>query len=78
VWRWRRLLCSKEATRKIWVVRVLQCPGEVDHGTENGDRQKWLNGSTEEALNLAREYPPDRMRIVQEAFFKEDRFDIAA
>jgi hypothetical protein len=29
-------------------------------------------------LALAREYPPDRMRIVQEGLFKEDRLDIAA
>jgi putative SOS response-associated peptidase YedK len=46
--------------------------------TREDEFQTWLNGSTDEALALAREYPPDQMRIVQEGFFKEDRFDIAA
>jgi putative SOS response-associated peptidase YedK len=32
----------------------------------------WLNGSPDEAFALAREYPPGRMRIVQEGFKKED------
>jgi putative SOS response-associated peptidase YedK len=32
----------------------------------------WLHGSTDEALALARQYPPERMRIVQEGFDKED------
>ena len=38
----------------------------------------WLNGSSEEALELAREYPPGQMRIVQEGFKKEDQLSIAA
>jgi putative SOS response-associated peptidase YedK len=46
--------------------------------TREDEFETWLNGSTGEALDLAREYPPDQMRIVQEGFFKEDRFDIAA
>jgi putative SOS response-associated peptidase YedK len=40
--------------------------------------ETWLSGSTEEALALGREYPPEQMRIVQEGLYKEDRFDIAA
>jgi putative SOS response-associated peptidase YedK len=40
--------------------------------------ETWLNGSTDEALALACEYPPDQMQIVQEGFFKEDRVSIAA
>jgi putative SOS response-associated peptidase YedK len=34
--------------------------------------ETWLRGSPEEAFGLAREYPPDQMRIVQEGFDKED------
>jgi putative SOS response-associated peptidase YedK len=33
----------------------------------------WLRGSAEDAFALAGEYPPKKMRIVQEGFFKEDR-----
>jgi hypothetical protein len=33
----------------------------------------WLRGSPEEAMTLARDYPPEQMRIVQEGSFKEDR-----
>ena len=33
----------------------------------------WLRGSADEALALARQYPPQRMQIVQEGFYKEDR-----
>jgi putative SOS response-associated peptidase YedK len=32
----------------------------------------WLSGAPEEALTLAREYPPAQMRIVQEGFKKQD------
>jgi hypothetical protein len=32
----------------------------------------WLRGSPDEAFALAREYPPARMRIVQEGLKKED------
>jgi hypothetical protein len=35
--------------------------------------ETWPRGSPDEALSLAQEYPPDRMRIVQEGFLKEDR-----
>jgi putative SOS response-associated peptidase YedK len=35
--------------------------------------ETWLNDSTEEALALGREYPPQQMRIVQEGLNKEDR-----
>ena len=33
---------------------------------------QWLNGSPAKALELAREYPPDQMRILHEGFDKED------
>ena len=32
----------------------------------------WLNGTTDQAMSLAQQYPPERMRIVQEGFDKED------
>jgi putative SOS response-associated peptidase YedK len=41
--------------------------------TREEEFETWLRGSPDEALSLAQEYPPDRMRIVQEGFFKEDR-----
>jgi len=34
--------------------------------------ETWLTGPPDEAFSLAQQYPPDRMRIVQEAFYKED------
>jgi putative SOS response-associated peptidase YedK len=34
--------------------------------------ETWLHGSADEALALAREYPPEQMRIVQEGFGKQD------
>jgi putative SOS response-associated peptidase YedK len=34
--------------------------------TREEEFETWLRGSTEEALALAREYPQDSMRIVQE------------
>ena len=33
---------------------------------------RWLNGTAAEALELARAYPPDLMRIVRQGFDKED------
>jgi putative SOS response-associated peptidase YedK len=41
--------------------------------TRAAEFDTWLHGRPEEALALGREYPPERMRIVQEGFFKEDR-----
>src|SRR5262245_35669793 len=38
----------------------------------------WLSGSPEDALALAREYPPVQMRIVQEGFKKQDLLEAAA
>jgi putative SOS response-associated peptidase YedK len=32
----------------------------------------WLDGTPDEALRLVREYPPEKMRIVQEGFGKQD------
>jgi putative SOS response-associated peptidase YedK len=40
--------------------------------TREEEFDTWLRGSTKEAFALAREYPPDRMRIVHEGFGKED------
>jgi putative SOS response-associated peptidase YedK len=36
------------------------------------DFDAWLRGSADEAFALAREYPPEKMRIVQEGLKKED------
>ena len=33
---------------------------------------QWLNGTPKEALELAREYPAELMRIVREGLEKED------
>ena len=41
--------------------------------TQQEEFDTWLRGSAQEAMALAREYPPEKMRIVQEGFFKEDR-----
>ena len=46
--------------------------------TREEEFEAWLRGSPTEAFTLAREYPPDRMRIVQEGLRKEDRLDAAA
>lgn len=40
--------------------------------TREEDFDTWLWGSPDEAMTLAREYPADQMRIVQEGFEKED------
>jgi putative SOS response-associated peptidase YedK len=40
--------------------------------TREEEFEAWLRGSIDEALALAREYPPEMMRIVQEGFEKED------
>ena len=40
--------------------------------TQQEECETWLKGTTEEALALAREYPPEHMRIVREGFEKED------
>jgi putative SOS response-associated peptidase YedK len=40
--------------------------------TREEEFETWLRGSPDEAFALAREYPPDQMRIVQEGFDKED------
>ena len=36
------------------------------------DFDMWMRGTTQEALALAREYPPDQMHIVQTGYDKED------
>ena len=40
--------------------------------TREEEFESWLRGSADEAFALAREYPPQDMRIVQEGFDKED------
>lgn len=40
--------------------------------TREEEFQTWLTGSPDEAFALAREYPADRMAIVQEGYDKED------
>ena len=40
--------------------------------TREEEFETWLRGSTNEAMALAREYPPEQMRIVQEGLDKED------
>ena len=32
----------------------------------------WMHGAPQEAMTLAREYPPDQMEIVQTGYEKED------
>ena len=41
--------------------------------SEEHEFETWLNGSPDAAMTLARQYPPEHMRIVQEGFEKEDR-----
>ena len=41
--------------------------------TQEREFEMWLHGSDDEAMALAREYPQERKRIVQEGFYKEDR-----
>src|SRR5262245_18561085 len=41
--------------------------------THEEEFETWLRGSSNEAMGLAREYPPQQMRIGQEGAFKEDR-----
>jgi putative SOS response-associated peptidase YedK len=40
--------------------------------TREEEFETWLRAPTEEALALAREYPPEQMRIVQVGLEKED------
>jgi putative SOS response-associated peptidase YedK len=45
--------------------------------TREEEFETWLRGPIDEALSLAREYPPKQMRIVQEGFEKEDLLEAA-
>ena len=40
--------------------------------TREDEFDAWLDGAPHVAFALAQEYPPDRMRIVQECFKKQD------
>jgi putative SOS response-associated peptidase YedK len=50
----------------------------INHGrmpvllTREEEFERWLRGSKDEALAIAKECPPEQMRIVQEGFEKED------
>jgi putative SOS response-associated peptidase YedK len=46
--------------------------------TQAEEFETWLSGGPQQALALARQYPPDQMRVVQEGFTKQDRLDVAA
>jgi putative SOS response-associated peptidase YedK len=46
--------------------------------TREDEFDAWLNGAPHLAFALAREYPPDQMRIVQEGFKKQDLLNAAA
>jgi putative SOS response-associated peptidase YedK len=45
--------------------------------TSEEEFDTWLRGSAEEAFALARQYPPERMRIVREGFAKQDLLEAA-
>jgi putative SOS response-associated peptidase YedK len=45
--------------------------------TREDQFETWLRGSPDEAFALAREYPPEEMRIVQEGLDKEDMLQAA-
>ena len=45
--------------------------------TREDEFDVWLRGSADEAFALAREYPPQDMRIVQDGFDKEDLMNAA-
>ena len=45
--------------------------------TREEEFETWLTAPTSEALALAREYPPEQMRIVQEGLEKEDLLQAA-
>jgi hypothetical protein len=41
--------------------------------THEEEFETWLCAPVEEAFALAREFPPEQMRVAQEGFYKEDR-----
>ena len=45
--------------------------------TKPEEFDQWMNGTSKEAFELAREYPPEQMCIVQEGFEKEDLLEAA-
>ena len=45
--------------------------------TREEEYETWLKGPPDEAIALAKEYPPDQMRIVQEGLDKEDQLKAA-
>jgi putative SOS response-associated peptidase YedK len=45
--------------------------------TREDEFETWLKGTPDEALALAREYPPEQMRIVREGFDKKDHLRAA-
>jgi putative SOS response-associated peptidase YedK len=45
--------------------------------TREEEFETWLRGSSDRALSLGREYPPEQMRIVKQGFEKEDLLEAA-
>jgi putative SOS response-associated peptidase YedK len=45
--------------------------------TREEEFETWMRGSADEAFSLARQYPPEDMRIVQEGFGRQDRPEAA-
>jgi putative SOS response-associated peptidase YedK len=50
----------------------------INHERARRSSRHWLSGSPQEAFELAREYPSERMCIVQEGFEKKDLLRAAA
>jgi len=40
--------------------------------TQEAEFQQWLNGTPREAYSLVKQYPPEKMRIVQSGSDKKD------
>lgn len=58
-------------------------PAAIEHGrmpvllTRDEEFEQWLRGNEEEALQLARPYEADKMRIVQEGAQRKDLLEAA-
>jgi len=69
---WRRYEGTSEERWPEAEPRRLRLP------TQEEEFATWLSGAPQKALALAREYPPDQMRIVHAGLTKQDRLDVAA
>ena len=74
---------ARTATRSSWTSTLLTTTpnplvGTIKHErmpvllTKPEELEQWLRGTPGEALELAREYPPEPMRIAREGLDKED------